>query len=105
MNMAFLSELFLLAGSLAGFTYGTVVFLAKKAPLYAKMITGAVGCMMFGYLLAVIRRVAGFEGRPFQIDYLSYVGVFSWSDSVLTDPEGLRTMQADEVLRILFGGR
>ena len=36
--------------------------------------------------------------------YLSYVGVFSWSDSVLTDPEGLRAMQADEILRILFGG-
>jgi len=93
MNVAFLSELFMLAGSLIGFTYGTVVFLAKKAPLYAKMITGAVGCMMFGYLLAVIRRIAGFEGRPFQIDYLSYIGVFLF---LLTANVGIMDGLADD---------
>ena len=76
MNMTFLSELIVLVGSIVGLTYGTVVFLANKTPLYAKMITGAIGCMMFGYLLAVIRRITGFEEQPFQLDYLTYIGVF-----------------------------
>lgn len=93
MTMALLSELFMLAGSLAGFTYGTVVFLSKKTPLYAKMITGAVGCMMFGYLLAVIRRISGFEERAFRIDYLSYIGVFLF---LLTANEGIMDGLADD---------
>ena len=93
MHMALLSELFVLAGLLIGFAYGTVVFLAKKTPLYAKMITGAVGCMMFGYLLAVIRRIAGFGERPFRIDYLSYIGVFLF---LLTANVGIMDGLADD---------
>lgn len=93
MNTAFLSELLLLAGSLAGFTYGIVVFLSKKTPLYAQMIAGAVGCMMLGYLLAVIRRIAGFEERAFRLDYLSYIGVFLF---LLTANAGLMDGLADD---------
>ena len=93
MNMAFLSELFLLAGSVAGFTYGIIVFLSKKTPLYAKMIAGAVGCMMFGYLLAVIRRIAGFEERAFRLDYLTYIGVFLF---LLTANAGLMDGLVDD---------
>ena len=76
MNLEFVSKLCVFVCSLAGFSYGMVVFLARKAPLYAKMITGAVGCMMFGSLLAVVRRSVGFEERAFQLDHLTYVGVF-----------------------------
>ena len=93
MNMTFLSELFLLAGSIVGFTYGTVVFLSKKTPLYAKMIAGAVCCMMFGYLLAVIRRIAGFEERSFRLDYLTYIGVFLF---LLTANAGLMDGLVDD---------
>ena len=93
MKTEFLSELFLLAGSLTGFAYGVVVFLIKKTPLYAKMISGAVGCMMFGYLLAVIRRITGFEERSFQLDYLSYIGVFLF---LLTANAGLMDGLVDD---------
>ena len=76
MDLDFIAKLCLCGCSLIGFCYGAAVFLSKKAPLYAKMITGAVGCMMFGSLLAVVRRLAGFEERAFQLDHLAYIGVF-----------------------------
>ncbi len=76
MDLELISKLCVFACSLFGFCFGAVVFLAKKSPLYSKMITGAVGCMMLGSLLAVVRRFAGFEERAFQIDQLAIIGVF-----------------------------
>ena len=76
MDLDFIAKLCLCGCSLVGFCYGAFVFLAKKTPLYAKMITGAVACMMFGSLLAVVRRLAGFEEKAFQLDHLAYIGVF-----------------------------
>ena len=82
--MELLAELCVFVCSLVGFFYGAFVFLAKKSPLYAKMITGAVACMMFASLLAVVRRLTGFETRTFQLDYLAYIGVFLF---LLTAPK------------------
>lgn len=79
--------------SLVGFFYGAFVFLAKKSPLYAKMITGAVACMMFASLLAVVRRLTGFETRTFQLDYLAYIGVFLF---LLTANAGLMDGLGDD---------
>ena len=76
MDLELISKLCVCVCSLFGFCYGAAVFLSKKTPLYAKMITGAVGCMMLGSLLAVVRRLAGFEEQVFQLDYLAFIGVF-----------------------------
>ena len=76
MNMELLAELCVLACSLAGVSYGLAVFFRKKSPLYARMITGAVGCMRFASLLTVVRRLTGFEEHVFQLDHLAYIGVF-----------------------------
>ena len=76
MDLDLIAKLCICGCSLVGFFYGVVVFLVKKTPLYAKMITGAVGCLTFGSLLAVVRWLAGFEEMAFQLDHLAYIGVF-----------------------------
>ena len=76
MNMELLAELCVLVCSLVGVSYGLAVFFRKKSPLYARMITGAVGCMMFASLLTVVRRLTGFEEHVFQLEHLAYIGVF-----------------------------
>ena len=93
MSVELLTELCVFVCSAVGFFYGTAVFLAKRSPLYAKMITGAVGCMMFGSMLAVVRRLTGLEARTFQLDHLAYIGVFLF---LLTANAGLMDGLADD---------
>ena len=93
MNAELISDLCVLMCASVGFGYGVMVFLATRAPLYAKMITGAVGCSMLGRLLVVVRDLVGFAGDGFQLNMLSVVGVFMF---LLTANAGLMDGLADD---------
>ena len=71
-----ITNLCMLLCAAIGSIYGGVVFLARKSPLYAKMITGAVGCLTLSKLLVAVRDMAAFEAGIFTPDTLGYVGVF-----------------------------
>ena len=73
---AYYCDLLILIASLAGLIYGIVAFFLEKGPLYARMVTGAVGCMMLGRLSEVIRELAGFQDGTFHLNVLGYIGVF-----------------------------
>ncbi len=88
------ANLCVLIGAAAGFGYGVVVFFASKSPLYARMITGAVGCAMLSRLSDVVRALAGFvDIYGFQLSMLSTVGVFLF---LLTANAGLMDGLADD---------
>lgn len=118
MNLLFIADLCALVGAMVGFVYGIRAFFMnrtprkkaadaqthsaqkagksarpKKSPLYAKMITGAVGCMMFSRLSKVVRSIAGFANHAFQLHSLGYIGVFLF---LLTANAGIMDGLADD---------
>jgi hypothetical protein len=93
MDAELISDLFVLVCTAVGFIYGTRVFLTTRAPLYTKMITGAVGCSMLGRLLVVIHDLLGTFGSGFRFSVLGCVGAFLF---LFTANAGLMDELADD---------
>ena len=93
MATGIITNLCMLICAAIGTLYGGIVFLVRKSPLYAKMITGAVGCLTLSKLLVAIRDLAAFETSRFTPDTLGYIGVFLF---LLCANAGLMNSLADD---------
>ncbi len=77
MNAELIINICILTASLFGFLYGVKKTFLAKAPLYARMITGALACMMLSRLSYVIREAAGlYFPRGFHVNILGCIGIF-----------------------------
>lgn len=93
MATGIITNLCMLICAAIGTLYGGIVFFVRKSPLYAKMITGAVGCLTLSKLLVAIRDLAAFETSRFTPDTLGYIGVFLF---LLCANAGLMNSLADD---------
>ena len=75
LNILLISNIITSVCALIGFVYGFVKYMNSDTPIFAKMITMAPGCMVFGGLYQIIRIWVG-RGitEEFQLGFLAFIG-------------------------------
>lgn len=69
------ANIIVLAGSLAGFILGIILFMNPNKPLFAKMITLAIGCVAYGRCFQIVRMLTSAKvTTEFQLGFLGVIG-------------------------------
>ena len=75
MNIFLISNIITCVCALIGFVYGIMKYMNSDTPIFAKMVTMASGCMVFGGLYQIIRIWIGRDiTQDFQLGYLAFIG-------------------------------
>ncbi|MEE3427884.1 MAG: hypothetical protein VZQ55_02750 [Ruminococcus sp.] len=75
MNIYMISNTFIWICSLVSFIVGAIMFFKPSKPLFAKMITMAIGCIAFGRIFQVVRLMTDSEAlKKFQLGFLGVIG-------------------------------
>jgi len=76
-RIIYILQILLLLCSTVSFIYGTIKYLIKKAPLFNRLVTCAVGCMMLERLFRVVMTsVKGNVSDGFHVGLLGIFGCF-----------------------------